>query len=516
MLIACANLSNLLLARSPGRSKEMAVRSALGASRNRLSRQLLLESLILALAGGVVGILIASGATQLVAGTTAVKIPMLWSVSVDRTALLFTLGMSLFAGLLMGVMPAIQMSRGREAEAMSDSSRGSSEGRRSTLVREMLVVAEVALSCVLLVGGGLMLRSFVKVMDVDLGYEPAGAVAWRVDTNQSFDDRTTAAAFYDQLLTTVAAVPGVEAVGLSDCLPLGRNRTWGVRAQGVVYDEGGAPSIFPRIIDHRYLQAMEIPLRSGRYFGPDDTDGSPRVVVINQAAADEIFPDRDPVGGILLLGDEEMEVVGVVGDVRHQSLEQGSGNEMYMPMTQQWWPTLEMVVRSSLPPQSLSGAVRAAIQATDPSMPSSDFQALDAVVDQSVSPRRFILFLLSAFAGAALLLAALGIYGVLSYSVSQRIPEIGIRMALGESGGQVLGRVVTRTMFLAGVGVFIGGVGSFLGGRLISTLLFGVEPTDPVTFLLMIGVLLSVAALAGYLPARRASRTDPMVALRGE
>lgn len=516
MLIACANLSNLLLARSPGRTKEMAVRSALGASRNRLSRQLLLESLVLALSGGIIGVLIALGATQLVAGTTAVEIPMLWSVSVDRTALLFTLGMSLFAGLLMGVVPAFQLSRGREAEAMNDSSRGSSEGRRGTLVREMLVVAEVALSCVLLVGGGLMLRSFVRVMDVDLGYEPAGAVAWRVDTNQSFDDRTTAMAFYDQLLTSVQAVPGVEAVGLSDCLPLGRNRTWGVRAQGVVYDEGGAPSVFPRIIDHRYLQAMEIPLLAGRYFGPDDTDQSPLVVVINEAAAEEIFPDRDPVGGILLLGDAEMEVVGVVGDVRHQSLEQGSGFEMYMPMTQQWWPTLEMVVRSPLPLQSLNGAVRAAIQATDPSMPTSDFQALDAVVDRAVSPRRFILFLLSAFAGAALLLAALGIYGVLSYSVSQRIPEIGIRMALGESGGQVLGRVVTRTMFLAGVGVFIGGVGSFLGGRLISSLLFGVEPTDPMTFFAMILVLLSVAALAGFLPARRASQTDPMVALRGD
>jgi len=330
MLIACANLSNLLLARSPGRTREMAVRSALGASRNRLTRQLLFESLILALSGAVIGVAIAYGATQLVAGTTAVKIPMLWSVSVDGTALLFTLLLALVAGVIMGIVPALQMSGGREAAAMSDSSRGSSEGRRSTWIREVLVVAEVALSCVLLVGGGLMLRSFVKVMDVDLGYEPAGAVAWRVDTNQEFEDRTTAVAFYDQLVSKVQAIPGVEAVGLSDCLPLGQNRTWGVRAQGVVYDEGQSPSVFPRIIDDGYLQAMAIPLLAGRYFTPDDTDQGPRVIVINEAAAQQIFPDRDPVGGVLLNGEDQLRVVGVVGDVRHQSLEQGSGLEMYM------------------------------------------------------------------------------------------------------------------------------------------------------------------------------------------
>jgi len=516
MLIACANLSNLLLARSPGRQREMAVRSALGASRHRLARQLLLESLILALCGAVIGVFIAYGATQVVAGTTAVKIPMLWAVSVDGTALLFTLGVALLAGVAMGIVPALQMSSGREAAAMNDSSRGSSEGRKSTLIREMLVVAEVALSCVLLVGGGLMLRSFVKVLDVDLGYEAAGAMAWRVDTNQSFEGRTPAVAFYDQLVSDVLAVPGVESVGLTDCMPLGRNRSWGVRALGTVLEDDEYSSVFPRIIDHRYLQTMEIPLRAGRYFSVDDTDGATQVVIINEAAARELFPDRDAVGGILQFSSGEWEVVGVVGDVRHQSLEQGSGSEMYMPMTQLWWGTLEMVIRSPLPPGSLTGGVRAALHTADPTMPTGDFHTLDAIVDRAVSPRRFILLLMGAFAGTALLLAALGIYGVLSYSVSQRVPEIGIRMALGESGGQVLGRVVARTMVLACAGIFIGGVGSFLAARLIGSLLYGVEPTDGMTFLLMAMILLSVAALAGYLPARRASRTDPMVALRSE
>jgi predicted permease len=516
MLIACANLSNLLLARGTGRRKELAVRSALGASRRRLTRQLIFESLILALSGGAVGVGVAFGATSLVAGTTAVRIPMLHAVSVDGTTLLFSFVVALAAGLAIGAIPALQMASGREAEAMNDSSRGSSEGRRSAALREGLVVAEVALSCVLLVGGGLLLRSFAQVMDVELGYEPAGAMSWRVDRNTPFEDRTAAAAYYDQLLANVTAVPGVEGAGLSDCLPLGRNRTWGIQALGVVYEEGQNPSVFPRVIDHRYLQAMEIPLKAGRLFTADDTDETRGVLVINESAAREIFPDREALGGIILMQGEEWEVVGVVGDVRHQTLEQASGAEMYMPMTQVWWPTLEMVVRSSLPPEALIPGVRRALESTDPTLPTGDFHTLESVVDQAVSPRRFTLALLGSFAGAALLLAALGIYSVLSYSVSRRIPEIGIRMALGESGRQVLGRVVARTVALAGIGIFIGGVGSWVSVRLIASLLFGIEPTDPMTFGSMVVILLAVAALAGFLPARRASRTDPIAALRVE
>jgi len=516
MLIACANLSNLLLARGPNRQKEMAVRSALGASRHRLTRQLLFESLILALAGGAIGVAVAFGATSLVAGTSAVRIPMLHSVSVDGSTLLFSFAVALAAGLIIGVVPALQMASGREAAAMSDSSRGSSEGRRSAALREGLVVAEVALSCVLLVGGGLLLRSFSRVMDVNLGYEPAGAMSWRVDTPAPFEDLASANVYYDQLVANVMTVPGVEAVGLSDCLPLGRNRTWGIRAQGVVYDEGQNPSVFPRIIDHRYLQAMEIPLLAGRYFTADDTDETRPVLVVNETAAREVFQEREALGGIILMAGQEWEVVGIVGDVRHQALEQASGGEMYIPMTQSGWPTLEMVVRSSLPPETLIPGVRRALESTDPTLPTGDFHTLESVVDQAVSPRRFTLILLGSFAGTALLLAALGIYSVLSYTVSRRVPEIGIRMALGESGGQVLTRVVARTMTLAGIGIVIGGVGSYAASRLIASLLYGVEPTDSLTFGSMVAILLAVAALAGFLPARRASRTDPMAALRTE
>jgi predicted permease len=519
MLIACANLSNLLLARGPKRQKEMAIRSALGASRNRLMGQLFFESLILGIIGGAVGVLIASGITGAISGTSAVKIPMLHAVNIDGTVLVFTLLVSLGAGALIGIMPAFQVSAGQEASAMRDSSRGSSQGRRQAWLREALVVGEVATACLLLVGGGLLMKSFARVLDVELGFEPREVTAWRVDTNRAFETMAESLAFYDQLVTSVEAIPGVEAAGLSDCLPLGRNRSWGIRVQGVAYEEGSyPPSSFPRIVDHRYLQAMEIDLLEGRYFTSDDiNEGSPPVIIINQTGARILFEGESALGRVVVTGPGDgWEIVGVVADTRHQSLEEDSGIEMYMPMGQLTWPTLEMVVRSRLPVEVLLGPVRAAMSGVDPTMPTGDFRTLDSMVDRSISPRRFTLLLLVGFAGTALLLAALGIYGVLSYTVTQRVPEIGIRMAMGESGAQVLGRVVARTMILAAMGTVVGITAALALSRLMASLLYGVEATDLGTFLYMTVVLLSVAALAGYLPARRAARTDPMIALRVE
>jgi predicted permease len=517
MLIACANLSNLLLARGPKRQKEMAIRSALGASRQRLLNQLMLESLLVSLTGAVMGVAMAYGVTELVSSTTAVRIPMLAAVSMDGTVLLFTLMVAVTAGVLIGVLPAFQGAGGQEASAMRESSRGSSGGRRQLWIREVLVVAEVAAACILLVGGGLLLKSFTRVLDVDLGFEPQNVVAWRVDTNMSFEDPEARVAFYDQLVSNVQALPGIEAVGLSDVLPLGRNRTWSLRPRGAVYGEGErTPVAYPRIVDHRYIPAMGIELLSGRQLSVDDRNEETPVLILNESGARQLFPDEEAVGQFVTMGGPDWEVVGVVEDVRHQSLEEGSGIEMYLPMAIVGWGTLDMVVRSPLPVEALRGPVSGVIQAADPSMPTGDFQTLTSVVDRAVSPRRFTLLLLGAFAGTALILAALGIYGVLSFTVSQRIPEIGIRMALGESGGQVLGRVVGRTMVLAGVGVGLGAVGSVLLSSLLASLLYGVEATDFGTFMSMVGLLLLVSALAGYLPARRASRTDPMVALRAE
>jgi predicted permease len=273
---------------------------------------------------------------------------------------------------------------------------------------------------------------------------------------------------------------------------------------------------FPRIVDFRYIEAMGIPLRSGRYLTADDTRETARVAVINQTGAERFFPGQNAVGRMLSLYGNQLEVVGVVEDVRHQSLEQGSDIEVYMPMTQMGWNTMNMVVRSPLPAEALFAGVSAAIHSADPTMPTGAFQTLNAVVDRAVSPRRFTLLLLGLFAGTALLLAALGIYGVLSYSVNLRIPEIGIRMALGETGGQVLGRVVAKTMTLAAVGVGMGAAGAFVVSRLMGSLLYGVEPTDTFSFVAMVSILLLVAAMAGFLPARRASKTDPMMAMRSE
>jgi len=519
MLIVCVNLSNLLLAKGPKRRREMAVRSALGASRPRLVRQLILESLILSSGGALVGLAIAVVATRFVAGASGITIPMLRDVSVDGSALLFTAALAIVAGLLVGVVPALQMSEGGSVAAMKGGGRGSSAGRQTARLRESLVVAEVGLACVLLVFGGLLIKSFRQVLDIDIGFEVSGGVAWQINPSRDFDpwasDENLAEAnvYFDELVSRVQAVPGVEAVGLSDALPLGRNRTWEIRGVGVVYEEGQGPSVFPHLVDHRYIETMGIPLVAGRQFSAGDTRASEYVVIINETAAREIFQTSNALGRALSTG-VEWRVVGVAADVRHQSLELASGAEVYFPIAQHGdFGTLDLIVRSRLAPDVLAPGVVAAVGGFDPAIPMREYETLDAVVDRALSSRRFTLSLLSGFAAAALLLAAIGIYGVLSYSVTERTAEIGIRMALGESAGQIRRRVVGRTMVLALIGVGVGAIGSILLSRFMGSLLYGVEPTDPVTFTGTAALLLGVAAIAGFWPALRASRVDPVKAL---
>jgi predicted permease len=439
-------------------------------------------------------------------------------VSVDGAALAFTLVVTVAAGLLLGVVPALQATRAKSASALNDASRGSTEGRRGAAVREILVVSEVALACMLLVGMGLLLRSFTRVLDVNLGFEPEHAMMWQIDAARPFDDQQQRVTFYENLVREVEEIPGVEAAGLTDTPPLGRNRGWGIRAKGVVYEQNqGPPGVFPRLVDSRYIRAMGIPLLAGRYLTANDGDDAPQVLLLNESAAKGLFPGKDAVGQTVILNgaDDEWQVAGVVADVRHQSLEQESGYEMYLPYGQNTdFGTMSLIVRSRLPQTALVQRVRSTLQEIEPAMPTGDFQRVQAIVDRAVSPRRFILLLIGAFAGTALLLAALGIYAVLSYSVSQRIPEIGIRMALGESAGAVRRRVVVRTLVLAAIGIAIGASLSFALARLMRTLLFGIGATDPLTFLGGAAVLMVVAFVAGYVPARRASRTDPVGALR--
>jgi predicted permease len=515
MLIACVNLSNLLLSRVVTRRREIAVRSALGASRWRLVRQMLTESFVLSGSGALVGVALAFVAVRAIAGTTAVDIPLLRSVAVDGHALLFTLALAAGAGLLFGIVPALQLSKGTEGRALGEASRGSSEGRGHGWLRETLVVSEVALASVLLVGGGLLLRSFVTLLDVDLGFRTEGAMTWRLQPGQRFEQPADRVAYHERLVRRVRQLPGVEAAGLTDSLPLGRNRTWCLGAVGEVYEEGQAPCVFPRIVDPGYLQAMRIPLVSGRHFAAEDSARARRVVILNQRLAARLWPGRDPLGRAILGLGREWSVVGVVGDVRHQSLEEEGGNELYFAIAQQPdWGSLDLVVRGSLSAEAMAGGVRAALREVDPALPLPEARPLESLVDRAVSPRRFVLQLLGVFAAAALLLASVGIYGVLSYTVSQRTREIGIRMALGESAARVQGSVVLKTLKLAGIGVAVGWLGSLWLSRWVGSLLYGVSPTDPSTSAAMLVLLMAVAGVAGYLPARRASQVEPMAALR--
>ncbi|HTP36561.1 MAG TPA: ABC transporter permease [Candidatus Acidoferrales bacterium] len=517
LLIACANLSNLLLARAASRRKEVAVRVALGAGRGRLIRQMLTESTSLACCGAVVGVAIALAATRSLAGLQAMNIPLLHAVRVDGVALAFAMAAALLTGLVFGIVPALQASRGDLHDGLKESARGSSEGRRGGWIRDALVVSEIALACVLLVGAGLLIRSFLHVMEVDLGFQVSRAAAWSIETGDRFNNGTKEADFYRRLEEAVLAVPGVEAAGVNDCLPFGKNRSWGVTALGVQYQPGQFPLAFPRIIDAGYIPAMKIPLRAGRNFTVHDTTDTERSVLLNQALARRLWPDRDAVGQQVVITDRKpWRVIGVVGNVRHSSLEEEGGNEVYLPVSQLEASSVDLVVRTRLTPEAIAQDVRAAIRKVDPTLPTAGFRTLESVVHRAVSPRRFVVLLLSGFAALALVLASLGIYGVVSYSVAQRTQEIGIRMALGASAGRVQWGVLRQTLVLALTGAAIGAAASAVTVRLIASLLYGVQPGDMVTFGGMLLVLTLVAAVAGYVPALRASRIDPMSALRSE
>jgi predicted permease len=514
LLIACTNLSNLLLARASARRREIAVRSAIGATRLRLVRQMLTESFVLSVCGAAVGILIAIAVTRMVASTRALSIPMLQSVRLDQLALGFTVIVALVTGLLFGIVPALQVS-GQDHEALKEASRGSTEGRRGAWIRSSLMVSEVALACMLVVGAGLLLRSFVTLLQVDLGFQPDHTASWRIATGGRFNDVSERRIFHDRLVQAVQAIPGVDSVGLTDTLPLGRNRSWGAGVKGRTFERGQGPTAFPRMVDSGYIRTMKIPLLAGRDFTKDDTADKDKVIIINQTMAQKLWPGGNALGQIFLISRAEWHVIGVVANVRHGSLEKEAESEMYMLITQQTdWGSLDLVVRTKLAPDAIAPSVRATLRSFDQHLPLSDFQTLGDIVDRAVSPRRFLVQVLGAFAIAALVLASLGIYGVVSYSVGQRLQEFGIRMALGASPADVLLRVVSRMLALTLGGIAIGLVGSLLLSGAIRSLLSGVTSTDPVTFSVMALVLTLVALLASYIPARRAIRVELATVLR--
>jgi predicted permease len=517
LLIVCVNLSNLLLARAAARSKEFSLRVALGAGRGRLIRQLLTESLVLSGLGALLGLAFAYAAIFYLAHQGSISLPLLSSVRVDRSVLQWTLLLALAVGLLFGLVPAWKMSAGSLLESLKDSGQGTSRGRKHERMRGVLVISEVALACVLLVGAGLLLRSFLRLTSIDLGFQPQRASAIRMDYDaDSSDSATRRAAIFQEALRQVSAIPGVESAGISDSLPLEHGRSWDLRAKGVPLKEGDNKDAFVYIVTPGYLGTMGIHLRQGRDFSWDDSAKSERVIIINQTAARREWPNQDPIGKLARgIGDGDTRVVGVIDDVRETSVEAGSSPEAYVPVTQGEPEKAEVVIRSRLPVEVLAPAVMQTLRSLNPEQAAAELRPIQSIVDHATSPRRFFAVLVGLFAGLGLVLASLGIYGLISYSVAGRTQEIGIRMALGATRERVQRSVLWETLRMAMTGVAVGTIASYAVARAITSMLFDTEPADPATFLFMIASLTAVALAAGYLPARRASRVEPGVALRG-
>ena len=515
LLIVCVNLSNLLLARAAARSKEFAMRTALGATRGRLVRQLLTESLMLSFAGAGFGLAIAFSITAYLAHQGSIALPLLSSVRIDGAALAWTLVVAVAAAVFFGLVPALRISSGNLQESLKDSGHGASDGKKHEGLRSVLIISEIALACVLLVGAGLLLRSFLRILDVDLGFEPSRAASISVDYDDGRDPVKRSVIWQD-VLRRVEAIPGVETAGITDNLPMSRNRSWGIHAKGKVYRQGELEDTFVYVVSPGYLNAIGMHLVRGRDFRWDDNDKNLGAVIINETVARRLWPGQDPVDRIAVAGGMDARVIGVVADVHESSVEGKPGWQMYVSgAAPQYGPEgAQLVIRTKLPPETLASSVMSTLRQINPAQPATEFRPIQRLVDHAVSPRRFFVWLVGVFAALGLILASLGIYGVISYSVTQRTQEIGIRMALGASQARVQLGVIRKTMLLALIGIVTGIVASFVTANLIASLLFGIPATDRATFVSMILLLLFVALFAGYIPARRASRVNPMIALR--
>jgi putative ABC transport system permease protein len=530
LLIACANVANLLLARAASRYREIAVRTALGASRFRIVRQLLTESVILGLLSGTVGLLIAMWGVDVLRRASLDIIPTTADISLDRTVLFFTLGVSLLTGVLFGLAPAVQASKPELNEALKEGGRSGSEGSARNRVRSLLVVAEVALSLMLLVGAGLLVRSFMSLLRTQTGFEPRNLLTLSLSYKVGKDEGRKAANFFHAVEERVRALPGVEAVAVSNGVPmLGASETTFQIEGRPPAAAGKRPLSVAYYPTHDYLKAMGIRLLRGRFFDEHDTQDSPLVAVIDEDFARLYFPDEDPVGKYFE-GNKEMniphaEIVGVVAHVKNYGLDTPGPvqAEFYYARDQvpdRFQPLLSdrvsLVVRTDGDPAAMAPSVRRAIQEVDPNEPVYNVNTMEQALSDSVATQRLSMLLLAIFAAVALVLAAVGIYGVMSYAVAQRTHEFGIRMALGAEARDVLRMVVRQGMLLALCGVGAGLLGALALTRVMSSLLYGVSATDPLTFVGVPLVLGAVALLACLVPARRATKVDPMVALRYE
>lgn len=529
LLIACGNIANLLLARASSRSREMAIRTAIGAVRSRLVRQLLTESLVLALAGSALGLLLAKVAMVPLVQLAGNTLPNLGPIGIDRSVLFFTGALALLSGVIFGLAPALQAGSTDIRSVLNEATRGSTGGSRHVRMRNILAVAEVALAMLLLIGAGLLIRSFDRLANVEPGFRPENVLVADIPVSQrAYPRDADRMAFFDQMLERTAALPGVTGAAFAQSLPVsGTGGFIHFNIQGhPPKDAHDYIATGYRVVSPGYLQLLGVPLLQGRMLAAaDNSERAPYVVVINQSMARQYFPGESPLGKHVQLGALPenqvpwMEVVGVVGDMK-QSLDADAKSEMFVPYRQANavlpFFVMSILLRTTRDPRQEISALRSAIQQLNPNQPLVRIRTMQEVISGSVSDSRFRTLLLGIFAGTALLLSVVGLYGLMAYSVTQRVQEIGIRVTLGAQRADVLRLVVGQGLRLALVGIAIGLSGALALSRILSNFLFGITATDPATYFAVAGVLTAVTALACYLPARRAMQVDPIVALRYE
>jgi len=518
LLIACANVANLLLARASVRQREIALRTALGAARWRIVRQLLTESVMLGLAGGVAGMALAYAGVKLLPRYGPERVPFLQEAGIDGPVLAFAILVSLATGVIFGLAPALAACRARVYETLKEGSLSAGESLRRNRFRSVLVVVEVALALVLTTGAALMMRSLLRLQEVSPGFDAQGVLTASIALPASkYPQPEQRVAFYRQLVDRLAAMPGAQVAGMTSLIPLGGSNTGvGLIVEGQPPPKPGEiPIFYQRIIDPGYFRAMRVPLLKGREFTGQDT-GSPRVAIVNDTMARRYWPGRDPIGKRFGNGRDWYTIVGVVGDVKHMSLTRDADPEFFEPYRQSPRPDMILTVRTASDPLRFAPALRQAVREIDRSQPVSRVTSMGQRLTDATGSQRFAALLLAIFGAVALVLAAVGIYGVISSSVARRTHEIGVRMALGAARRDVMRMVVGQAVLLAGIGVAAGVAGGLALTRVIRSLLYGVSATDPWAFAGVAFLLLAVAALAGYIPARRAARVSPSVALRYE
>jgi len=530
LLIACANVANLLLARASARYKEIAVRTALGASRSRIVRQLLTESVLLATLGGIFGLLLAYvGIRLLLLGVPEDITGFIsgWKdIGLNAPVLGFTFGVSMLTGIVFGIAPALHASKPDLNESLKEGGRGGTEGRQRNFVRASLVVAEVAIALVLLVGAGLLIRSFMRLQQVSPGFNPSNVLTMQLSLPRSkYGEKPQVAAFFDQLVQRVTALPGVQSAAVGNNLPMSNNNWNASFAVENLQVAQGEPSPHgdPHMISPEYFSTMGIPLLRGRFFTDADSKDSLPVVIVDQTLADQYWPDQDPIGKRMAAGFDGprgkphwREIVGAVGHVKQYGLDGKTKVQYYFPQTQSPQNDMYLIVRTPSEQKGMIAAIRNTLDSLDKDQPIYKVTTLEQMVSNSQSQKRLSMLLLGIFAAVALLLAAVGIYGVMSYAVTQGTHEVGIRMALGAQQRDVLALVVRQGMMMTLTGVAIGLVGAFAASRVLASLLFGVGTHDPLTFIGISVLLAGVALLASFIPARRATKVDPIIALRYE